>query len=186
MKKPPVEDKKLLKDLNAQLKKLQADLAEANKMEGKDPYLEVKVIKNQARFERVKKKGEDDKYFGKFFLRVEVRSKEEEVFIPVSLASGKKTAGFMYQIEGTAPGTIATTEIEVRGEGVSQISLGTLLFAKIPPGKTASFQIQVTTRGQVGKVYKIVFTRLNYKLKLTDVRYEQYLKAIPSNAVKFS
>ncbi len=92
----------------------------------------------------------------------------------------------MYQIEGTAPGTIATTEIEVRGEGVSQISLGTLLYAKIPPGKTALFHIQVTTRGQVGKVYKIVFTRLNYKLELTDVRYEQYLKAIPSNAVKFS
>lgn len=92
----------------------------------------------------------------------------------------------MYQIEGGAAGSIIGTEMKVRGEGVSQLTVGTLLFAKIPTGSTASFQIQVSITGSFGKTYKIVFTRLNYKRKLTEQRYQQYLKELHSDTVKFS
>lgn len=180
------ENKKLLKDLNSQLKKLQAQLVQANKFEGKDAYIDVKVKKNQARFKRIKKKGVEDKAEGNFYLEIDIAAKQGNVFIPVSIASGKKTAGFMYQIEGTSQGSLATAAIKVRGEGVSQVTLGTLLYAKIPAGKTASFKIQATTRGNFGKAYKIVITRLNYKLNLTDARYHQYLKEIQSESVNFS
>jgi len=186
MGKIPAGNKKLLKELSAELKTLQAKLVQANKLEGKDAYIEVKVKKNQARFERVKKKDTDDKAVGKFYIEIDITAKEENIFIPISIASGKKTAGFMYQIEGTAQGSIATADIKVRGEGVTQVTLGTLLYAKIPTGKTASFEIRATTRGAFGKTYKIVFTRLNYKLHLTDARYQQYLKEIYSESVKFS
>src|SRR3989338_3519072 len=186
MKKTAVDNnKKILKDLNAELKRLQTELVKANKVEGKDAYIDVKVKKNQARFQRIKQKGVEDKAFGKFYIEINITAKQADVFVPMSVASGKKAAGFMYQIEGTAEGSIVTTEIKVRGEGLSQVTVGTLLYAKIPAGKTASFQIQATIRGSFGKTYKIVFPRLNYKLQLADARYQQYLKAISSNSVKF-
>lgn len=186
MEKISVDNKKLLKELNAQLKELHAKLVNVNELEGKNPYIEVKVKKNQARFQKITKKGEEDKAIGKFFVEIEITAKQQEVFIPVSVASGKKAAGFMYQIEGTAPGSIVTTDIKTRGEGVSHVTLGTLLYAKIPAGKTATFLIYATIRGKFGKQYKIVFARLNYKLHLTDARYQQYLKEIHSDSVLFS
>ena len=186
MEKVSKEHTKRLKELNAQLKRLQGELVEAHKREGKDAYIAVKVKKNQARFERIKQKGEADKAIGKFYIEITITAKQDAVFIPISIASGKKVAGFMYQIEGTAEGSLATADIETHGEGVSQVTLGTLRYAKIPAGTTASFQIRATIRGRVGKTYKIVFARLNYKLNLTDARYQQYLKEIHSESVKFS
>ena len=186
MANKPVGSAKRLKELQAELKQLQAELTEANKREGKDVYIDVKVKKNQGRFERVKKKGVEDKAVGKFYIELHITAKQEAVFIPISVASGKKVAGFMYQIEGTAEGSLASSDIKVRGEGVSQVTLGTLRYAKIPVGVTAAFQIQATIRGHFGKVYKLVFTRLNYKLNLQQAQYEQYLKEIATGSVKFS
>jgi hypothetical protein len=186
MAKTPADNKKLLKDLKAQLKVLQEKLVEVNKLEGKDAYIEVKIKKNQARFEKIKQKGVADRAVGKFYIEIDILSKEGAVFVPISIASGKKTAGFMYQIEGTAEGLLATAEIKVRGEGVTQVTVGTLHFAKIPFGKTASFEIRATIKGESGKSYKVVFTRLNYKLNLSDIRYQQYLKEIHGESVKIS
>ena len=186
MEKISAENKKLIKGLHAELKVLQEQLVQAHKLEGKDAYIDVKVKTNQARFKKIAKKGAEDKAFGHFLLEIDITAKQEGVFIPLSVASGKKTAGFMYQIEGTAPGSISTASIKVRGEGVTQVTLGTLLYAKIPATTTASFQIKATIRGTFKKRYKIVFTRLNYKLQLTDARYRQYLKEIHSDNVLFS
>ena len=186
MEKLSATNKKSLKDLQAKLKVFQAELVEVNKREGKDAYIGVKVKNNQGRFARIKKKDVEAKDEGKFFLALDITAKEAVVYIPLSVASGKKTAGFMYQIEGTAEGKIVTTDIKVRGDGVTQVTVGTLLYAKVPARKTASFEIRATIRGQYGKVYKLVFTRLNYKLNLTDARYQQYLKEIHSDSVKFS
>ncbi len=185
-KQAVAENKKRLKGLQAELKRLQEELVEANKREGKDAYIEVKVQKKQARFERVRQKDVEDKATGKFFIVVDITAKQESVFIPMSIASGKKTAGFMYHIEGTGAGSILATDIQVRGEGVSQVTVGTLLYAKIPTSKTASFRIQVSIRGSFAKTYKIVFPRINYKLLLTEHLYHQYLKEIHSESVKFS
>lgn len=121
-----------------------------------------------------------------FFMAIDVAAEQVAVFIPLSIASGKKVAGFMYQIEGTAEGTIETAEVEVQGKGVSQITVGTLLYAKIPAGVTATFRVLARVRGNAGKVYKIVVTRLNYKFAVTDARYQQYLKEMPSDSVKLS
>lgn len=176
-------DKKHVQALHAELKALQGKLAEAQKLEGKDAYVGVEVKKNQAHAEKIEQKDAKDKMLGKFYLEVDVTAKQETVFIPLSIASGKKVAGFMYQIEGTAQGSIASAEVRVRGLGVSQVTVGTLLYAKVPAGKTASFQIRTTIRGTHGKKYKIVFTRLNYKLHLSDARYLQYLKEISSKNI---
>lgn len=182
MKKISAEDKKKIKGLGAEVKILQEQLAQAQKLEGKDANISVKVKKKQARAERIRLDDAKDKVLAKFYIELDITAKQENVFIPLSIASGKKTAGFMYQIEGTAPGSIATANITVRGEGVTQVTVGTLLYAKIPAGKTATFQIHAVVRGFFSKAYKIVFTRLNYKLQLTDTRYQQYLKEIHSES----
>ena len=186
MEKSSVSKKQLLKELDGQLKKLQGELVVVQKITGIDEYIQVKVKKDQARFERVRIEDGADKGIGKFFIQIDITAKLENVFIPISIASGKKATGFIYQIEGTAEGSIATANATCRGEGVTQVTLGTLLYAKIPPGKTASFRIQATIRGKIGKTYKITINRINYKLNLSDARYKQYIKEIVSDSVKFS
>ena len=185
MAKISTANKKLIKEKTAQVKVLQEKLSHAQKLEGKDDFITVKVKKNQGRFKRIKQKGVADKAEGNFYIEIEITAKQQEVFVPLSIASGKKVAGFMYQIEGTAAGSIITANVEGKGTGVSQVSLGTVRYAKRPAGKTASFEIRAVMKGDFGKTYKLVFTRLNYKLTLTDARYQQYLKPIHSNNVSF-
>jgi hypothetical protein len=186
MKKVPADNKKALKVLNDQIKVLQEKLMEAEKKEGKDAYVEVRVKKNQGRHEKIKQKGRADKVEGKFYLELEIASKQADVYIPLSIASGKKTAGFMYQIEGTDEGSIVSAEVRVRGERVSQVMVGTLTYAKVPAKAKAAFEIRSTIKGKPGKVYKLVFTRINYKLSIAEARYQQYLKEIQSDKVTFS
>ncbi len=186
MVKKATTQKSVLKELNGQLKTLQTALVTANKLEGKDDYLQVSVKKNQARFERIKKKGVEDKAVGKFFIQIDVTSKAETIFIPTSIASGKKPTGFIYQIEGTAKGAISNASVSCRGEDVTQVTVGTLIYSKIPKGKTASFKIQVEISGNFAKTYKIIINRINYKLAVNDARYKQYLKEIASDSVTFS
>ena len=92
----------------------------------------------------------------------------------------------MYQIEGTAAGTVTATDLKVRGDGVSMVTVGTLLYVKIPTGATALFRIQVGIKGSFGKSYKVLITRINYKLDLNEHRYHQFLKVVNSDSVKFS
>lgn len=186
MKQSDADKKKLIKELNARIKVLKSQLEKAEVLEGKDAYIEVKVKMNQARFQKVVKRGEEDKALGKFFLQLDITAKQQDVFFPLSVASGKKTVGFMYQIEGTAPASIVTANVEVQGSEVTRVKIGTLLFAKIPTHKTVTFRIQTVISGNFNKKYKLVFGRLNYKLNLTDTRYRQYLKAIHSDEVSFS
>jgi hypothetical protein len=186
MKKPSGVVEKSLRDAKDKLKKLQAELAVAKKAEGIDEYISLKVKKNQARFDVARSRGETDAGVGRFFIQINITAKKQAVFVPLSMASGKTVAGFMYLIEGTGEGQIATAEVACRGEGVTQITIGTLLFAKIPAGATGEFRIQVSTRGKKGKAYTITINRINYKLALSDARYQQYLKPITSERVKFS
>ena len=186
MQKISAANKKLIKEKGAQIKVLQEKLVLVQKLEGKDDFITVKIIKNQARFKRIKQKGVADKAEGNFYIEITMSAKRQGVYVPLSIASGKKVAGFMYQIEGTAAGAIITANVEVKGEGVSQVSVGTLRYAKVPAGKTASFEIRAAIKGSFSKTYKLIFTRLNYKLTLTDARYQQYLKEIHSKSVLFS
>ncbi len=186
MKKSLADNKKLLKQLNTQLTGLQEKLVVATKAAGVDENIYVKAGKRQARFQRIKAKGKKDKGVGKFFIEIDISAKVREVFIPISIATGKKTMGFMYHIEGTDEGTVSTARVECRGEKVTQVTLGTLLYARIPAGQTASCRIHVEINGRITETYKIIINRINYKLSLTDTSYNQYLKAIVSESVKFS
>jgi hypothetical protein len=181
-----VTKKQLVKNLKGQMKKLQSELEVVKKASGIDEFISVKVQKTQSRFERIKNPNGADQGIGKYLLVIDIHSKKDDVYIPVSIASGKKATGFMYQIEGTSKGAISTTDISCRGEGTTQITLGTLLYCKIPAGKKASFRIQFEIKGKIGKTYKVVINRVNYKLSPSDARYKQFLKEITTNALNFS
>jgi len=176
----------LLKGLHAQLKAVQAELVVVQKAAGIDDYLEVKRTKNQSRLERIKKKGLADRVIGHYLLLLTITAKKDTVFVPLSIASGKKQTGFIYQIEGTGDSSIVTAKVTARGEEITLVTLGTIVYAKIPPQRTGEFNIQIQIKGKTGKVYKFLIHRINYKLAVTDARYNQYLKEIPSDTLKFS
>ncbi len=133
---------------------------------------------------KVRKEGERTVAEGQFTLLLDIIALQETVHIPISLASGKKTTGFVYQIEGTAEGKIVTTNISCKGEGISQVTFGTLLYAKIPRGKTARFRMVVNIQGGPGKEYKIVINKINFKLNPSDARYKKFDAAIETKTLK--
>lgn len=186
MPKTLAEKKKLLNELTNKLKELQTKQAKLKEATSLDQSINVKIIKKQGRFKKIRQKGKPDKNMGHFLIELDITAKTKDILIPISIASGKRTAGFMYYIEGTAEGSIVTAKVTVRGDAVTQIKLGTLTFAKIPAYSTASFRILIEINGKVGKTYKIVISRLNYKFALTEARYQQYLKPIISSSVKFT
>jgi hypothetical protein len=145
----------------------------------------VRIKKSQGRYRRIRDPHGPDEGVGEFFLIVEIVAAGETVYVPVSIASGKKPTGFVYQIEGTAQGSIEETDISCGGEGVTQITSGTIRYAKIPKGKTAAFRILITMRGKVGKEYSIIIDRINYKFDPADARYERYEEEVRSKSLKF-
>lgn len=146
--------------------------------------IEVRVQKTQARFKRVRNPKGRDSGIGDFFLLIEVTARQADVYIPLSIASGKKVTGFVYQIEGTAAGTISTASISVKGEGVTQVTLGTILYSKIPKGKTATFRILIEIEGRAEQSYKVVIGRIHYKHNPNDARYQRFLGEISSKTVQ--
>jgi hypothetical protein len=171
--------------MKTRLKSLQSELTEAKKREGIDAYVSVKVKDRQARFERTRNPDGRDKAVGRFQLFIDITAKQVSVLVPLSVASSKSVSGFMYHIEGTAEASIATADVSARGQGLTQVGIGTLQFAKIAPGHTATFRVDITIRGKIGKKYQIVINRINYKLALTDARYQQYLKPVVSKGLRF-
>lgn len=187
MKKLSAAEEKLIADLKKQVKMLQTELRKVDPTAAakEDAAVTVALSKSQARFERIKKQGERDEGIGEFFLQVDVTAHEKAVFIPLSIASSKKPTGFVYQIEGTGKGDISTADVTCRGAGVTQITLGTILYCKIPAGSTGSFRILVEIRGHVHKKYKITVTRMNYKFDPSDSRYQRYEQAFSSKMIRF-
>jgi hypothetical protein len=153
--------------------------------EAGDGHIFCKVKESQARFKRVHNPPGNDTGVGEFFLLLDIIALQEAVYIPLSIASGKKPSGLVYQIEGTAEGKISTTDISCSGEGVSNITLGTLLYAKVPMGKTATLRLLVEMSGKPGNEYKIVINKVNYKLDPSDARYKKFNTAIATKVLKF-
>jgi hypothetical protein len=90
----------------------------------------------------------------------------------------------VYQIEGTSEASLSTTDISCSGKGVTQITLGTILYCKIPAGKTATFRLLIQVRGKTGGEYRIVINRINYKFAPTDARYEKYTDELSTKTLK--
>ncbi len=184
MKKPTIKlEEQALKELEKRLTKIKSGLPGAKVAAGS--HVTVKVVKSQARFKRTRQPDGNDTGHGEFFLMLEVTAPLVDVYLPLSIASGKKPVGFIYHIEGTGEGSIYTTDISCSGEGVTKITLGTIVYAKIPATKTARFRISVKVMGKFSKEYRVVINRINYKLDPQDARYQRYEEDISSETVKF-
>ena len=122
---------------------------------------------------------------GQFTLSLSITCLGEVLYIPLSVASGKKPTGFIYQIEGTAEGALSSAKISCKGEEITQVILGTLHYVKIPREKRANFRMTFTIEGDYGKEYKIVVNRVNYKLDPSDARYKKLDVAIETETLEF-
>ena len=126
----------------------------------------------------------DKKSIGKYFFQVDVTAQKETVYIPISIASGRQSTGFIYQIEGMGE-AIGRASIDGRGEGVVTVTSGSITYFKLMPGQTVSFKILVEVTVARKTVYKVVISRINYKLNTNDPRYKRFLLELPSKPLKF-
>lgn len=178
-------EEQAIEELQKRLAEMKSKFAKGTKFTNSDSSIAVKVQKAQSRFKKIQGLEGEDAGNGVFFLLLDVTASTEDVYIPLSIASGKKVVGFIYHIEGTAAGEINTTDISCRGDGITKITLGTLLYAKIPVGMTASFRISIDIKGQTGKEYKVAINQINYKLDPGDARYKKLDVEIETETVKF-
>ncbi len=150
-----------------------------------DGIIKIVVEKSEAHFSRAYDKIRSDDFgIGKYLLLLNVMASKETVYIPVSIASGRKSTGLIYHIEGTAGG-VATVTVSSKGEGVATVTSGSISYCKIPAGKIATFKIIAQVTGSLGKEYKIVVSRINYKLNPNDLRYKRFLTEIGTETLKF-
>jgi len=155
--------------------------------EANESYVpKISLLKSDVHFKRIKIPGQKDIGHGEYFLLLDVVAGTHDLYIPLSLASGKKPTGFIYHIEGNAEADINTTGIKCKGDGVTNITLGTLLYAKIPAGKKAEIRLLIEIRGGISKEYKVVINRINYKLDLSELRYRRLDVDISSKLLRFS
>lgn len=126
-----------------------------------------------------------DPVTGKFWFDIDVTAARRDIYIPLSIASGKKPTGFVYQIEGTSEGSILTTDIACKGTDITQITLGTLRYCRIPAGMTGTFSIRIEVRGKLGKSYRVSIRQINYKLDPGDARYQKISQDIQAKMLKF-
>lgn len=171
-----------VEELQKRIAKLRPSLAKDGVV---DEHIEIKVEKTQAHFKRIFSPGERDTGEGHFFLQLKITSLKQDVYVPMSIASGKKTVGFIYHIEGTGQGEIQTTDIIARGDDVTKITLGTLLFVRIPAGKTAEFRLNIVIGGATSKEFKVGINQVSYKLDPSDSRYIKLETDISTKIVKF-
>lgn len=148
--------------------------------------LSVHIQKAHARFDKLHDKNQPGAVAAEFFTILDITATAGDVYIPVSIASGKKPTGFIYQIEGTAEGVISTTNISCDGDGIAQVTLGTIRYCKIPAGKTGVFRILIEIRGETGEEYVILINRINYKHDPTDARYEKLVTNISTKKLRTS
>ncbi len=120
---------------------------------------------------------------GKYALQLTVSATKETLYIPASIGSGRVSTGFVYHIEGTEKGT-SEAKITCRGEGIATITSGSISFWKLPVGKTALIKIYVQVTGSRRGRYKIVVSRINFKLNPNDQRYTRFLTEIGSKTVE--
>lgn len=186
MKKLTTTQRQALNGMKTRLKGLQSELIEAKKREGIDDYLSARITGTKFHFTRTKVESGADKAVGEFRIVLELTTKRAPISIPLSIASGKTVAGFMYQIDGTGESSVASASVSIRTRGLIETSIGTLRYVTLPAGKKSELELAVVVRGKVGRQYQIVLNRINYKLTPADSRYQQYLKPLASKSLKFA
>lgn len=150
-----------------------------------DGHLYVEVTESRGYYQETHDSEGRSIGHGQFNLSLSAIALQGAVYIPLSLASGKKPTGFVYEIEGTGEGNISTATLSCSGEDVTQVTLGTLRYAKIPQGKTAVFEMVVHIEGSWGNSYRILINRIHYKLSPSDARYKKLNTSISTNELMF-
>lgn len=173
-----------INELKLKVAKLKTKLFVVKKAEADLP-IQISLQKTQARFSKLRgMNGAKDLGLGKFLLLIDAQANKETLYIPISIASGRKSTGFIYQIEGTS-GATGIADISFQGKDATTVTSGSISYCKIPIGKTATFKILAEVTGKLGKSYKIVISRINYKLNPNDLRYKRYLTEISTESLKF-
>lgn len=186
MKKLNPAEKKQLKSLGDQVKSLEKELVIAKKKEGIDQYVTIKAKKQKTSFARVRVEDGPDRATGTYVIEIAITAKSKSVYVPLTIASGKTTNGFMYHIDGTSESSIGQASVSVSGDEVKRITIGSLDYVELTPKVTGLFRLEVVIKGRVGQTYQVVINRINYKLALADTRYQQYLKPVESKTLRFA
>jgi hypothetical protein len=147
-----------------------------------DAYITVTETHDLTRMRKVPAPRGTLSVSGNYVLFLDVTADKETVFLPVSIASGRKSTGFIYYIEG-AKIVGSSADITVSGEGITMVASGTIPYCKIPVGKTARFKIFAEVDVQSTRQYRFVISRINYKLNPNDARYKRFITEIGTNSV---
>jgi hypothetical protein len=118
MKKLTTTQRQALNGMKTRLKGLQSELIAAKKREGIDDYLSARITGTKLHFTRTKVESGADKAVGEFRIVLELTTKRAPISIPLSIASGKTVAGFMYQIDGTGESSVASASVSIRTRGL--------------------------------------------------------------------
>jgi hypothetical protein len=148
-----------------------------------DAYITIQEIHDLARVRKMPVRSSSLSISGNYALFIDVTATKETVFLPVSVASGRKSTGFIYYIEGNKVVSSAA-QITVKGDGITMVAAGTIPYCKIPAGRTAHFRIFAEIDSKLPKQYRLVVSRINYKLNPNDPRYKRLITEISTNFVK--
>lgn len=148
-----------------------------------DENLEINLQGWESHLDTISNPKGSDTNIARYFVRLDVVATKYTLYIPVSIASGRVSTGFVYQIEGTGE-AIASATIASQGKDTTRVTFGSIEYCKIPPGKIASFKIITKVKGKRPKKYKFVLSRINYKLNPNDSRYKRVLTEISTDFIQ--
>jgi len=120
---------------------------------------------------------------GKYNIAFSVTSGDETLYVPTSFGSGT-TTGIVYEIEGSGEAEVTST-VTCKGDGIKTSRVGSVLFCKIPPGKTADFKIVAQIAGEKGDEFSFVINRINYKTDPNRAKYTAYKTDMSTGIVIF-
>lgn len=179
--------KQLILNLDEKLKSLQAQLIElqGTKISTSTEPISIVLKSSSANFKRLRHiHGTDAAGEGKYMLKVEITAGKDALYIPVSITTGRKSNGLIYQVEGSERAT-STATVTCNGEDSLIVTSGTLSYCKVPAGKTVNFKVLVTIVGPLREEYRVALGRINYKLNTNDSRYKKFLTDIHTKLLKF-
>ncbi len=154
----------------------------------KAPPMTVRVVRTQSHFYKDKLPRQEEyagKGLGTYFLLFEITAGGEALYIPISIATGRKSAGFLYVVEGTGIGTPTVALLGKGGKDVTTVSSGSIVYTKIPPGRLASFVLNGEIMGELERSYRILVSTVSYKTNPNDFRYKKFQANLCTDTLEF-
>ncbi len=154
----------------------------------KAPPMTVRVIRTQSHFYKSKLPSQEEykgKGLGTYFLLFEITAGPDALYIPISIATGRKSAGFLYVVEGDGTGTPTALIQGKGGKEVSTVTSGSIVYTKIPGGKTAAFIVNAEIVGTTEHSYRIVVNTISYKTNPNEYRYKKFHTELGTDSLVF-